>query len=649
MKKLLIALGIIIVLLGGAYIALITLLSPERIKTTVLPTISDVIGREVRVDGDISIRLFPTFGLKLEQLVVANPKNAPKGSAQLLTVDETTLAVAVMPLFKRELEIKEFILNQPTIALNGYADGTNNWSFSTLETAPAAAAPTAEATTSSELPLADVRIGTIAVRDGIMTYNDRITGSKFALQKANFELQMPTLNSTAVVDGSAFMDGQKLKGRIKLETPYGLLHNEAAKLNVDATTPYADIVADAELTYSTSTPPVFGIKLNQLGIARPGLNTVGFGNANIILGSTRPEITANFTFNHVEITEAPATAGAAPATTTKVEPLQWPTDKIDFSSLGSADAQVALKVEQIKTPAGSIGPLNMDVNLVNSRLGISVKRFDMFDGKLTTDVVLNARAMPATATIKTSLTGLQIQRALPEYAKPYGISGVLGLGTDLTTKGQNVKDFMQNMSGTADLSTVRVGATSFDLAETTNRHFGGLAPFIQKHVSEKTVEAIRQNVNDMAASVFFKNGQGQTVIKFAGPVLAQGGEGTLNLPAADISLRMNPLLKANEQRDIVLPFYIEGPLNAPEYKADQDGITREVARQAARVGAEKLLKKALKSDDKTLGKIGGFLNAVTNRQADEAAPAEGTSEQDAAPQEDPVKDLKKAFGGLFGK
>ena len=649
MKKLLIGLGILAVLVGGSYAALAMFLSPERIKNTVLPTISDVLGRDVGINGDISISLFPTFGLKLEKLYVANPADL-KGN--MLEVEKATVAVAVLPLLKKELEIREFTLIEPKLSAVIAQDGTANWTFEGLE----GAAPTAEAgateATPSELPLADLRINSIAIKDGTITYQDRMAGTSMNFTKANFSIKMPTLDATADIEGSALMDDQKLKGTLKLETPYRLMHGEEASLKLDASTPYADIIAEANLVYTAETTrPVFRADLTQINLAGDGFSTSGVGEFGIVWGNTRPEITANLNLGFLEVDSANVPSAAegqtAPAAAT-AEPIEWSNERIDFSGLNAFDAQASLKIDQIKADGRLIGPLNVALTVVDRRLVIALKRFDIFDGQTTGEVVLNTRTDIPSASIETHLTGLQIERALPDEAEPYGASGTIASHTKLTTKGHSVKAFVNNLNGVVDLTATQVGATKFDLEKTAELHLGALGPVVTKNVSDKTIAAIKQKLTTMAFSTVFKNGNGQTVIKFEGPVLAQGGEGIVNLPAADISLRMNPLLKANETRDIVLPFYIEGPLNAPAFKPDQEGITREVARQAARIGAQKLLGKALKKGDGKLGILGNILQDASNLQAEET---QTEDEADANAQQDPnpVKDLKKAFGSLLGK
>lgn len=649
MKKFVIVLGVLVVILGGGYLALSAVISPERIKNTLLPTISDALGRDVRIDGGISITLFPTFGLTFQNLVVANPPTQAKGN--MLEVEEATLAVAVLPLLKKELVVREFILKNPKLSLIKMANGEVNWALggAPLPEPQAAATPAAAAGT---LPLSDVRIGTIAVKGGHINYHDRTTGSKASLEQANFEMTMPMLNETANITGSALLNGQKVKGKIKLSTPYGLLHGEVATLKLDASSPFADIIAEANITYTTTTPrPVVEVILTQVSLARDGLSTSGKGDVRVLLGSTRPEVTANLALSFMEI--GTAGAPAAETTPTTAEPIVWPDTALDFSGLNAADVDAKLKIDQIKAHGRMYGPFVAGVSLVNGRLEGNIHRFGIFDGTVKANAVVNARTSPATASFHTTLEAAQLAQTLPEKAGIYGATGTFDGKTALTTKGKSIKQFVENLNGTVDFSISHMGATKLDLEAVTSRHLGGLGAIVAQSISPETIEAVKQKVTGAAFSTYFTNGRGQVVVQFSGPVLAQGGEGIMNLPAADISLRMNPLLKASRTRDIVLPFYIEEALNAPAFKPDQEGITREVARQAARIGAEKLIGKALQKNgvaSNILGAFGSVLNTATNKQdqpADKTTPTPDGSTPPPPP--NPVKDLKKAFGGLLGK
>ena len=74
MKKLAIALLVLVIVVIGAVLAAPLYLDVNQYKGKIEKTASEMLGRKVVIDGNISVSLFPTTSLSVENVKVANIK-----------------------------------------------------------------------------------------------------------------------------------------------------------------------------------------------------------------------------------------------------------------------------------------------------------------------------------------------------------------------------------------------------------------------------------------------------------------------------------------------------------------------------------------------------------------------------------------------
>ncbi|MCW8924731.1 MAG: AsmA family protein [Xanthomonadales bacterium] len=113
------------VLLLVLSIVLPLLLDPNNYKDEINAAILKETGRELNIAGDISWRVFPSVGLEIEQLSLAN--RAGFGVQPMLEVSDASVILELFPLFSRQLEIDRIELEGVSAYLRSNTDGHNNW------------------------------------------------------------------------------------------------------------------------------------------------------------------------------------------------------------------------------------------------------------------------------------------------------------------------------------------------------------------------------------------------------------------------------------------------------------------------------------------------------------------------------------------
>src|SRR3990167_1799528 len=144
-------------LIAVAAFYLLVVFDLNDFKAEITRKVEQQTGRELQIAGDIGWTLYPSLGLSLTDVKLSNPKGfAPE---QMLEVSELTAAVALMPLFNKDLQIQQLHLEGVTANLVTRKDGSSSMdgltadkTASTAETGPA---------TSQQLQLQDLSISNL--------------------------------------------------------------------------------------------------------------------------------------------------------------------------------------------------------------------------------------------------------------------------------------------------------------------------------------------------------------------------------------------------------------------------------------------------------------------------------------------------------
>lgn len=115
------ALALLIVVVAG----LVVLVEPDDYRAQIAERASSALGREVQLDGPLSLRLWPRIALDIRSLSVANPAGFAEAPA-LVEVGQASVSVAVWPLLRGELDIGQLRLRDATVTLVTAPDGNSN-------------------------------------------------------------------------------------------------------------------------------------------------------------------------------------------------------------------------------------------------------------------------------------------------------------------------------------------------------------------------------------------------------------------------------------------------------------------------------------------------------------------------------------------
>jgi AsmA protein len=138
--------GALVVLGIVLSIALQIFVDPNDYRDDISAAVEDATGRQLIIEGDLSLQTFPCCGVQLGPLQLSNPAGFPAG--HFARVENVAVSVRLLPLIlSQEIAIGDVELDGLDLALISRKDGTVNWEFPESAAAVAAApATTAEDT-----------------------------------------------------------------------------------------------------------------------------------------------------------------------------------------------------------------------------------------------------------------------------------------------------------------------------------------------------------------------------------------------------------------------------------------------------------------------------------------------------------------------
>ncbi|WP_394239980.1 AsmA family protein [Vibrio astriarenae] len=190
MKKLFIALGVIVVVLIGAVIGLVTLVNPNQFKPLIVEQVQKNTGYELVIEGDLGWTFFPSVGLSIGRTELKNP--AGFSEPNLFAVDRVGVEVSVMPLLDQKLEIGNILLDGAKVNIERLKEGSTNLDQLTQKgSSPAEEAQTQSTDTqASEESAQDwvISLAGLTISNASLSINDQQQQQVTQLQDVNVTL-----------------------------------------------------------------------------------------------------------------------------------------------------------------------------------------------------------------------------------------------------------------------------------------------------------------------------------------------------------------------------------------------------------------------------------------------------------------------------
>jgi len=626
--------GVVLLLLIAVAIAVSTV-DPKTFVGPIQKYVKEATGRELTIRGAIDLKLSLEPKVVIEDVALSN---APWGkAAQMISAKRVEAQLALLPLLRRDFEVRSFALIEPTIALETDPRGKGNWEFHETASSASARAPAAAA------PLGGLFVGDLAISNGSLSYRDGESGKVTLVAIETLSLNARDAQSAV----SARFRGTIDDVAVAVEGDLGPLELLAQRrwpypVSLKGQVNGHDAAVATKLRVEDNT-----VSLDPLDVAA-GKSKLG-GSLQVTTGMPRPKVKFSFTAPAIALADLPlasparAPSAQAPAKSRYVfgeQPIGFPGLKaVDATGDVALDALVLLDGQRLEH-------VRLQLGLQNNVLDVPVIQANIFGGTLAAQLKVDAnRETDPALTLKVDARSLDLAAILAAFDVKRDVrGGKTSVRADIAARGVSPRRLASSASGslTAVVGPASLGLPKGDSGSAFNRLADAVNPFRNVDAStELHCAVVRLPLHDGIANV-------DRSIAIETNKLGASASGTLDFRTETLDLSIKPQLRQGisvNVDEIAQLVRFRGPFTSPSVAIDAVATATTVARIGAAVstGGASLLGEALLSHiaanpgspcEVALGHVTPNAAAAGKGQAKPGAPAD---------------DLGKALNRLLGR
>lgn len=216
LKWLLGTVAVLVLIVGLGVAALVYLVDWNDFKETIQNQVKKQTGRDLQIAGDLSPSFFPWAGISVGEIILANADGY--GDAPFARIGAADVKVELLPLLKRQVNVRTVELTGLQLDLQRAEDGQTNWDDLLAGTATTTTtvedSSDTEVTTEvegSSATIAALAVGGIEILDANVSWMDAMTGTDakltgFNLQTDAIQLAKPFMLNVDFTVASNSMD-----------------------------------------------------------------------------------------------------------------------------------------------------------------------------------------------------------------------------------------------------------------------------------------------------------------------------------------------------------------------------------------------------------------------------------------------------------
>ncbi len=483
-----------VVLLAIPVVALLVI-DWNAFKPRIADAVRDATGRELRIDGDIDLSVFPAIALDVSGVHFANAPGAAE--PEMATIGNMALDMQLWPLIGGAVKIDRLVLSDFRIVLEVDKSGTPNWEMRPAAEEPKEPAP--EEPSGGETR--DISIADMRLERGAIIYDDASTGQRVEIVDIALAAALPEPASPFTLEGGMTVNQDPVTVDVVLDSPQKLQQGGAVALQ--ATLAAARIKLGADADFATQPTPsgggTFDLDIPSVGdlaqwLGRP-LDRPDPGPLNIhavaasegralvlqeaVVKGSGLDLQATGRFEaagdkKIVILDlksgvldlarympppAPATAEPPPESVDAggglpADPFAGlPTEPFDLAALRGVDADVNIDLGGVKTPDLELGRIMLAVTAKDGLVSLELRPLALYGGDIAASADLDASGdalgMVTRVTVAT-LDLAQAAAATGQEAVPGsgpGIAGILSAVVDVKGSGANPRALAESLSG----------------------------------------------------------------------------------------------------------------------------------------------------------------------------------------------------------
>ncbi len=636
MKKLIMnAIFILILLTVGGIFLLPQLIPLEKLKPEIQAQVKKQIGRDLLIDGEIKVSLWPNISLNLKNVSLSNADWGHEKN--LITLDEIDAELKLLPLFSKSIEVSRFILRKPRIYLELNKDGKSNWEFDNNNNS--LKLDTSSSTESSESSIPkdfNIKLGEFKITDGVLSYNDHSQKTKYALDEINISIDAKGMNSIIKVKGDAQYRARNIKIDLSADKLASLISMSpfkgAVSLKIE---PFAKISVNGQFLENTN--KYMTVKMDTVisdinglmnwasptGAGEIPFNTLKLSSSDITIAKAEDvNISAKMSDMQIELDDMSMAGSLAfydkkqgvpyinadlilpepldipkllnklnKSNTSEVSTAQvsessnndWSDEKIDLSALHALKARFALNhngfiYKDIKTGKGTAL-----IQLSDGKLLFNMPETSIDKGNISAQFNLQENGAKTKINVDMKANNMAIKPLLKTFADINVLSGIGQVNFKANSIGQSQKSIISNLNGN--------GGMHLKDGEIEGIDFVNIAQMMQKRLSNIGLGDGGTKFSNFDANFAITKGVVTNKdLHFVGPLVEASGSGNISLPKQNMNYRIIPqmVLKKTTVKDtttgisktsttgLAIPVDIKGAWSNLKIKPDYKALINDV-------------------------------------------------------------------------
>jgi len=497
----LLVLGISLVL--AAVVALVVaarFIDLDRLAGFVSQEVRDATGREFAITGGLRVRIFPAVAVVANQVRLGNVSWGSR--PDMLRVRRVEGSIALLPLFRGDIQVRRLVLVEPDLLLETDRKGTGNWLFDKSGSPPATRSPRSGSGSSLA-----VGLSSITLEKGVLTYRNGRTREGVELALDRFTMKRRALSAMSAVDLVGAFRGQRftltggigsiesllarrtaLPMKLALATE-GATANLEGVIDTDSSGPVPELMVKVHVEETSGLAKLAGrpvtipVPLNLAGkfsgkaktFRLDGLEITSgqskaSGNLAVRLDTPRPEVTAVIDSPLLDLSGLDGREREHE----KAGPVRgrrmFSDAPLPFGALRELDGHAELRVARLILPGKfQLESVLLHLGLRNGRLEVDPLKLVVGDGAVAGKAEVDA-APGRTPLLSARLegNGISLERLAAEAGYEHAVSGGRAdLSVRISGSGSSVQRFMSGLNGEVRLVSgpARLSGAALDLGD----------------------------------------------------------------------------------------------------------------------------------------------------------------------------------------
>ncbi len=472
LRKTILLVAIAIALLFAAIIGAALFIDPDNYRDELSSRASEQLGREVRLDGPIELKVFPSIALDIVDVRVGNPADFPD-APQLASIERASASVRLLPLLTGSLEIGAVRLEDARISLVTSAAGISN-----LEGLFEAGEETAQ----SEQPgdLSGLSTGEIEMRNVVLSLIDLGANTRTDVKLENLSLapfstgrEVAIELDMRVLDGDATLLSASFDGAISISSDLSRI--DLSDWTLDFSGAGLEGTSNGSLSLEPSTSPMllqlapFELAINAGGqelslsaesaidavlgeVVRVNLPGARFNLNGETLRLDGEAILGERIAGRLEVSgERLDLTQVVPDGPSKPQPET--TNETNFAGLKALDLQLALDLDTLKLTEGAeLTSVTARSQLVNGMMTLDPLSASLFGGRFEGRAQIDFDQNPPAVIITPNLEGIRVAELVSMLTGQSPVDGQGNVAMDVRFSGFSPQAMLSSLNGRGDFS-----------------------------------------------------------------------------------------------------------------------------------------------------------------------------------------------------